>query len=298
MPPAGCGLLARMACEVHIYTTVPRIGLRTKLLKSGQVARGNAVMLQRIAFFGVVCFWLAAAGGGLCQSAASSSKSYRVKSDTADQIRTQGQAATDSQSLPDAPSALVSTERNASAGRSGRPQLSLAVPLSPGSLRETNPFSLTVATTPPAAIFEDPAQERREQSQKEPSFILSKYFYRSTLPQNLPHQQSTSDTLLGRATDAASRVLLPRDETGKRKLNTLYLTRVLSAVVIHAAARPSWRRTGSEPFSDFASTVGNDTGMNVLHEFEPGLKQMLSSHTPRFISGIQERLLRPSTSHR
>lgn len=170
--------------------------------------------------------------------------------------------------------------------------------LHPGSVRETDASYLTVGPPTAASVFDETVQERRAQEQKEPSFILSKYLYRSTLPQNLLHQQSSSDSLLGRATDAASRVLLPRDETGKRKLNTLYLTRVLSMVVVHAAARPSWRRTGSEPFSDFASTVGNDTGMNVLHEFEPGIKQILNSHTPRFVSGIEERFLRRSSSHR
>lgn len=258
-------------------------------------------MLQRIAFFGVVCFWLAAAGAGLSQSAGALSKSYRLKSDTTDQIRTQLQPATGSQSLPDAPLPLVSTQHNASAGMSDPTQSPLkitAVPLFPGSGPETDASSLAVAPLPNAAVSEGPTQERREQEPREPGFILSKYLYRSTLEQNLPHQQSTSDTLLGRATDAASRVLLPRDETGKRKLNTAYLTRVLSMVLVHAAARPSWRRTGAEPFSDFASTVGNDSGMNVLHEFEPGLKQMLSSHTPRFVSGIEERLLRGSSSHR
>lgn len=258
-------------------------------------------MLQRIVLFGVVCFWLAAAGTGLGQSAGASSKSYRVKSDTTDQIRTQHQPATGLQRLPDAPSATASAQRIPSAGMSDQSHLPLkisAVPLSPGSGSETDVSSLAAAPSQGAGVSEDLTQERREQEPEEPHFILSKYFYRATLPQSLPSQQSTSDTLLGRATDAASRVFLPRDEAGKRKLNTVYLTRVLSMVVVHAAARPSWRRTGSEPFSDFASTVGNDTGMNVLHEFEPGLKQMLSSHTPRFVSGIEERLLRGSSLHR
>jgi hypothetical protein len=251
-------------------------------------------MLQRIAFFGVVCFCLSATGAGLCQSAAASGKSYRAKSDATDQIRTQHQPGGGPLSLPDAPSARLSIQGGRSQAMGDRNPMEIrAVALYPGSGRKTDASYFAVGPRPAAALFDLPTPE-----QKEPSFILSKYLYRSTLPQNLPHQESTSDTLLGRATDAASRVLLPRDETGKRKLNTLYLTRVLSMVVVHAAARPSWRRTGSEPFSDFASTVGNDTGMNVLHEFEPGLKQMLSSHTPRFVSGIEARLLRTSSSHR
>jgi hypothetical protein len=266
-------------------------------------------MLQRIAFFGVVCFWLSAAGAGFCQSGGASGKSYRVPFDTADRIATQRLSKTGTGSLPDAPSARLSTQgipsqrtsiqRNAFGAMGVRTQLPLkigGVALYPGSARATDTSFLAGGPPPAAAAFDTPGRER-VQEQKEPNFILSKYLYRSMLPQNLP-QQSTSDRLIGRATDAAARVLVPRDETGKRRLNTPYLARVLTMVVAHVASRPSWRRTGSEPVSDFASTVGNDAGMNVLHEFEPGLKQILTSHTPRFVSGIEARLLRSSSSHR
>lgn len=46
----------------------------------------------------------------------------------------------------------------------------------------------------------------------------------------------------------------------------------------------------SAPFSDFGSTVGNDAGMNVLHEFEPSIEKLLESHTPRFVTAIEQKL--------
>jgi hypothetical protein len=265
-------------------------------------------MLQRIAFLGAVCFWLASAGAGYCQTATAPAESHRVNFDIANEIQTHGpavfgqapssQSAFGSQPLPDAPSSRVSGQRTEfqEAGGRAQPHSTVAgVALYPGSARKTDASPLVVGLPYGTSVFDEAADERLS-AQREPSFVLSKYLYGST-QQKLPRQESTSDSLLGRAADAASRILIPRDVTGKRKLNTPYLTRVLAMVVVHAAARPYWERTHSEPFSDFASTVGNDTGMNVLHEFEPGIKQILASHTPRFVAGIEERLLHSGSSH-
>jgi hypothetical protein len=255
-------------------------------------------MLQRIAFLGVIGIWLAGAGVGFCQTAAASPEFHRVKIDTTNAIQTQ--SASGSQLLPDAPSARVSTQRSEFQEIRDQAHLPLtagAIALYPGSMRKTDASHLVMGLSPDTFSFDEPNDERIP-AQRESSFIVSKYLYRSTQPQNLPHQESTSDSMIGRAADAASRILIPRDASGKRKLNTPYLTRVLATVVVHAAARPYWERTHSEPFSDFASTVGNDTGMNVLHEFEPGIKQIVASHTPRFVSGIEERLLHSGSSHR
>jgi hypothetical protein len=97
---------------------------------------------------------------------------------------------------------------------------------------------------------------------------------------------STSTSLLGRATDAASSIVLTRDEDGNRKLNTQYLLRVLTMATAHVAEHTYGRRTIGQPLSDFGSTVGNDAGMNVLHEFQPGLLELVKSHEPKFISKI------------
>jgi hypothetical protein len=56
------------------------------------------------------------------------------------------------------------------------------------------------------------------------------------------------------------------------------------------ASRPYWRRSLAEPFGDFGSTVGNEAGMNVWHEFRPGIEQLMKRHTPRFVSKIKERI--------
>jgi len=95
---------------------------------------------------------------------------------------------------------------------------------------------------------------------------------------------------MGRATYAGSRIFVRRDEFGKSRLNTSYLLRALTSMAAATAARPYWRRSLGEPFGDFGSTVGNEAGMNLWHEFRPGIEQLLKSHTPRFVSVIKERM--------
>ena len=115
--------------------------------------------------------------------------------------------------------------------------------------------------------------------------------FRRELTELLRHQvsyrPSAGGSLIRRATSAALETFFTRDPSGKTRLNTSYLVGVLTSAVVHTAYRPYWNRPVSAPFSDFGSTVGNDAGMNLLHEFQPGLEQLLKSHTPKFVSRIE-----------
>jgi hypothetical protein len=103
---------------------------------------------------------------------------------------------------------------------------------------------------------------------------------------NVVFHPATSGSLVRRAVEAASSVAIVRAPDGKGKLNTDYLLGVLSSAVLHTAYRPYWNRPVSAPFSDFGSTVGNDAGMNLLHQFAPGLQELVKSHTPKFVTKI------------
>jgi hypothetical protein len=125
--------------------------------------------------------------------------------------------------------------------------------------------------------------------QKEPSNFVVKYLCPALVKRNLPYYPSTSNTLIGRATYAASHIFVTRDDRGKRRLNASYFLGVLSLVAVHNARRPYWDRSASAPFNDFGSTIGNDAGLNLFHEFEPGIRQMVRNHTPKFAFKIEER---------
>jgi hypothetical protein len=159
-----------------------------------------------------------------------------------------------------------------------------AVGTNDGVTRETELANLTRAPQPGFTVLYT-AQPIR----KEPSDSLGKYLYPSLLKRNLDYRPLSGGSVMGRATYAASRIFFTHDDSGKGRLNTSYFLRVLSSAAMHTAYRPYWRRGVSEPFSDFGSTIGNDAGMNLFHEFGPGLQQMMKSHAPKFVSRIEER---------
>ena len=134
------------------------------------------------------------------------------------------------------------------------------------------------------------AYQKDFSSQKDPNILFAKYLKPPSSNSNPVYPPAGAENLMDRAVHAASRTFVTRDESGKGRINTSYFLRTLTAVVADTASRPYWRRSVGEPFSDFGSNVGNRAGMNVLHEFEPGLQQALKSHTPRFVSRFEQRI--------
>ena len=128
-------------------------------------------------------------------------------------------------------------------------------------------------------------QEKLDQNSSGDFFI--KHLY-PTLPKRNLNYHPANESLVHRATYAASRTFITRDDSGKAGLNTSYLLRTLTLVAKETASTPYWRRHFADPLSDFGSTIGNDVGMNVLHEFEPGIEKLLKNHTPKFVTALEE----------
>jgi hypothetical protein len=208
-------------------------------------------MVKEFASLGFVSFVMLAACGAVCQS-----------------VR---------HSLPDAPSAQTATpEHNFN-----------------GFTQEARPPFGFDATTGNAGlirqlVFAD--SDRAVSGQKDPDAIFRKYLYPSSLKKPSGYHSVSTGGLMGRATSAASRPLITRDDSGKARFNTSYLLRTLTAVAKDTASTPYWRRSLAAPFGDFGSTVGNDAGMNLWHEFGPGIEQLMRNHTPKFVSRVQERV--------
>ncbi len=132
--------------------------------------------------------------------------------------------------------------------------------------------------------------QKQVSSQRESSNVLKQYLNSSALKQQSGYHSSSSTSLLGRATYAGSRIFVRRDAFGKSRFNTSSLLRVLTSMAAATASRPYWRRSLGEPFGDLGSTVGNEAGMNLWHEFRPGIEQLMKSRTPRFVSKIKEHI--------
>jgi hypothetical protein len=214
----------------------------------------------------VTGFVLLAAGGAFCQQLPSKASSS---------------------SLPDAPSAVASARMDSGqmlTGAGGPPR---AITTDLNVTRESDAGKIF---RPAQTTFS--LAHNAQPGQKTSRDFFDKYLYPTLLKRNPGYHPSTSDSLIGRTMYAASRIFVTRDDSGRGRVNTPYFLGVLTSAAIHMANRPSWNRSASTPFSDFGSTVGNDAGMNLLHEFRPGLEQLMKSHAPRFVTKIEERVSR------
>ena len=185
-------------------------------------------------------------------------------------------------SLPDAPSSVQLPTRAEKLQTFVNEARS---PLTAGAMRET---ALGHVTPGPQPSFTAPY--KAVLIQKESNTFFGRYLFPSSLKQHLRYRSSTSGSFMGRATDAASRIFVARDDSGKGRLNTSYFLGVLTSVAIHTAYRPYWARSTSATFNNFGSTMGSDAGMNLFHEFGPGIQQMVRGHAPKFVSEIGERI--------
>jgi len=131
--------------------------------------------------------------------------------------------------------------------------------------------------------------------QKESSAFFGKYLYPALLKQDPRYHPSSSQSFWGRAMYAASRTVMTRNDSGKTTLNTSYFLGVLTSVAISTAYRPYWTRSASATFKTFGSTIGSDAGINILHEFAPGVRQMIKRRVPKFVSRIEERVANDQT---
>jgi hypothetical protein len=175
------------------------------------------------------------------------------------------------ESLPDAPSAVVAaqTQRlNAPVEEAG-PATSVGAAVGPVRRDEV-------------LVFNGAA------SRKNPDDVFRKYL--SSTPVRQQPNSASGGSLMSRATHAAARTVITRNQSGKGKLNTSYLLRTLSAVAKDSASTPYWRRHFSDAAGDFGSTLGSDAGMNLWHEFGPGIERALKSHVPDFLSKIEGRI--------
>jgi hypothetical protein len=279
-------------------------------VRKGVCRRQISVMVKRITLFRIICFCLLAACAASSQSEPALGERLRGlqhrSSDRQRQERGAWRVSPDAP-LPDAPSALIGS-RTAGSGPARlltqtdgfrwngvEPCLPPAVGAKNADRLEQGVFGPTQAESvapvfpPTASLFY--AAHDQASAKKDSAFFLDKYLYPPTLPHGSRYQASENDGLLGRATDAASRIFWTRDLTGTRRLNTSYLLRVVTSIAADTASRPYWRRSASGPFSDFGSTVGNDAGMNLFHEFGPDLGQAMTSHMPRFLARIEQRIL-------
>jgi hypothetical protein len=241
-------------------------------------------MVKRIVPIRFISFCLLVACEALCQSELPSADlRQRDRSNSPEAPR---QEMRTWRSLPDAPSTVQPPKQ---ADEFPTFAADVRTPLTPG-VADINSAAgrAGLGNIPPGPqpVF---SISRKTAVTQEDNFV-AKYLYSPLLKQNLLYHPSTSDSFMGRATYSASRIFITQDDYGKRKLNTSYFLGVLGSVAMHRAYRPYYVRSPSATFNDFGSTIGNDAGMNLFHEFGPGIRQIVKGHTPKFALKIGERI--------
>ena len=236
-------------------------------------------------------FLLLAVCGALCQSERVSADLFQGSGPDSHEVRRQELHA--STALPDAPSAQPATqaEKFRTFLDDARSPLTFgAAGVDAGILRETGVGSLRSGRQ--ASLTE---LYKGALIQKESSAFFGKYLYPALLKQDPRYHPSTSQSFWGRVMYAASRTVITRNDSGKATLNTSYFLGVLTSVAISTAYRPYWTRSASATFKTFGSTIGSDAGINILHEFAPGIRQIVKGHAPKFVSRIEERITNDQT---
>jgi hypothetical protein len=243
-------------------------------------------MVKRIVPIRVICFCLLAASGALCQKPADLIQELQFDGSSSPQG--QGEEMPTSRPLPDAPSLQPPTqaEEFRTFFKEAHWPLTLsAVAANARVIRETELDHVKAATQ-----LSFTGRYKARSTEKRSSTFFGRYLCPSVLKQSLRYHPSTSGSLMSRAAYAASSIFIIRDDAGKERLNTSYFLGVLTSVAIHTAYRPYWARSASATFNNFGSTIGSDAGINLLHEFRPGLLQMMKGHTPKFVSRMEARI--------
>lgn len=238
-------------------------------------------MVRRIAI-SILSFCFVGSCGAFCQGAQVSSNVI-AESRSNQSISFRNNLGGRQAALPDAPSVVMTRQTRLGS----EPSTLTFIPADQRfqSILEFKPVGMLRPR--PALVFEPiPSQKQR-------GAFFQKYLDTSfPKPETTRYQASSKNSLLGRATDAAARVFVTRDETGRHRLNTSYFVGVLTSVAVHNASRPYWTRSNSIPFGDVGSTVGNDAGMNLMHEFGRGLRQAVNGHLPSFVFRVEKRIVR------
>jgi hypothetical protein len=248
-------------------------------------------MLKRSARIQVLLPILLVACEALCQKSPSAELLQGLRFDNSHLHQVQRQEMHSWSALPDAPSSIRSPKRaeisSPFVSETGASWTLGWAGVSAGAMRgtELGPISAgpqSSLTTHYQLAF----------VQKESSDFLGRYLHQPLIKQDARYYASTTSGFMGRACYAASRILLTRDDSGKTRLNTSYLLGLLTSVAGATARRPYWERSTSRTFNGFGSTIGSDAGINVFHEFGPGIGQMVKGHAPKFVFRIAERFSR------
>ena len=231
-------------------------------------------MVERIASIRVIVVLVLAACGAWGQGDTSSVDLHKEADSTP--LEVQRHEKHTWSALPDAPSATLPTQLSRFKA--------FVVEVHSPSVRTTGrTYTTLMRGTDSGRISPGPqltfgSSHRKVSVERGSNTFFDRYLYPSLLRPKVRYYPSPSSSFLTRASYAASRIFIARDDSGRGRLNSSYFLGTLTSVAIHTAYRPYWRRSTTASFANFGSTIGGDTGINFFHEFAPSIRQMIKGH--------------------
>ncbi len=247
--------------------------------------------MKRTAVIRVIFFFLLATCGALCQKRPSVDLNSGSQFDGSNSPEVRRQEVRLWNSLPDAPTPVQpSPQAQGFTEQANSPLAIGAVDASAGERRETELGHIAFGQQTRGPQTSLAALYQSVPVQKESAFsaFIGKYLYTPLLKQDSRHFPSIYGSFKDRASYAASRIFITRDDSGRMRLNTSYFIRVLTSAATQIAYRPYWAQywaqTATARYNGFGSMIGGDLGINVLHEVGPGIRQAVKGHTAKFVS--------------
>jgi hypothetical protein len=127
-------------------------------------------------------------------------------------------------------------------------------------------------------------------AEHETASFFGKYVFPTLLSQDPRYHPSEKEGFWKRSSYAASRILITKNDSGEKTVNTSYLLGALVSTAIAASYSPIHRGPG-QTMADFGSTVGGDAGMNILKEFWPQLREKIRPLTPKKFRKLEDHLV-------
>jgi hypothetical protein len=238
----------------------------------------NHAELERSAVIVALFLLLAGAGAWSQNGLPSSGLPQNLRSTGFRQAQEQRQELRTAQSsLPDAPSAVPAKqqERFQAFVEVRSPLIFDGATINAGTIRESPEYFAPKVTHSFSALYGAPVVQKKP----------------NVFPDN-----HTSDSFLGRANYAASRLFIARDDSGKKKFNTSYLLAALaSAAVTNTTYRryrtqlvPYQAQSVSGTFGNFGSTVSGDAGERIFRQFWPQIHQILRGHSLKALQRVED----------
>jgi len=129
----------------------------------------------------------------------------------------------------------------------------------------------------------------------ESRYLFGKFLFPTLLKQDPRYLPKRSGSVWQRAWYAATRVVVTRSDDGRNTFNSSEFLSIACSKALTNAYYPERDRTWGRTANSILGALQGDASGNLLTEFMPDIKRILTRHTPKRILALASRI--PTTKH-